>query len=396
MIIGSLLIFAISWYWLTQQLSLLLNKQMNEVGTELTKIAAIASSESVVAKDDLFFEEFSQRLIVTGYIDKVSIYKLDGSLLAEHSNEALEAQPASSTGDSLLNYIASYLPKYKNNSVPFIQRIYWQDNAVGWIELTINRHILEQDFSQASIKATILILSLFFLVLIILSIVIFKRKNTVILLPKTPMTINSDKGSKLANIDNLTAAAKAVKQDNSDLTFRSANLKSRDKSSSQLSTEQLLIIQTVVAAAPNEQLLVWRTLIDNLCHKLVLTHAFISQDRLAIWSTDNNPDSVIKMVLIINRILQHKRMNQLTVKVKILQGSFHGELLEHCFLLLNPASNNLIDDDSQDQTFSLPEQGITYQAISKEVKEIGQNNDELESIVKRQADLLIEQFWPDN
>ncbi len=189
-LLTSLLVFSGAWFWMSLQIEVVLGKRVDEVGHQIAKISSIALAESIVTQNKESAQTLTQHLLEIPFVSRIRIAHFDGTeflelpmtpqennLLSTNENntplsaeevdirqekELLKATPKLQFSEqkwTLEKLLMSHLPKYESDDVPFVVEILWQSQPVGWLQLTLNRSVLERDYEASSLHISVLSLS---------------------------------------------------------------------------------------------------------------------------------------------------------------------------------------------------------------------------------------------
>jgi|GEM_PF-6393396 len=176
-ILSALIVFGCAWFWLTLQLKDILSSKIDETGQQLSQIAAIAAAEPVLSEDVTYLEKLTEALLKEPFIEKVAIYRPNGTELISRPIQSVDStdgllngstEPKESTAEATWrDWLTAHLPKYQSRSIVFMPEISWDQQSVGWIQLTIDRKFLEQGIRDNSYQITLSCLLAFGITLVI-------------------------------------------------------------------------------------------------------------------------------------------------------------------------------------------------------------------------------------
>ncbi len=227
------IIFLTAWLWLTTQLESMLELKVEETGRQLTRVAAIASAEAVIAEDQVYLQKLVDELNKERFINKVSIFRIDGTLLVQSASKE-SATNKTVKPQGLKQWLTGHLPLYFNDNYPFMVEITWESTSVGWFQIIINRQQLESSIRDSSFQITLLTL-IGYLLFSIIGLVYLWRQHRAI--RNYLQTVQETQKAKvqIKDINSLDGAATAVKEKDElakQLQFKSVALKAQNSKDS--------------------------------------------------------------------------------------------------------------------------------------------------------------------
>ncbi|NVJ62145.1 MAG: hypothetical protein HWE27_17285 [Gammaproteobacteria bacterium] len=147
------IVFITAWFWLSLQLKEILNQRINTTGHQYSKVAAIAASDAVVSGDLAYLNKIATNLVAEPVISGVSIYQTDGQLLLAQTSDTISLPEE--TIPEWQKWLTSHLPKYSSEEITFMPEIIWNQQPVGWFQITVDRHSLEADIRNSSYQITL-------------------------------------------------------------------------------------------------------------------------------------------------------------------------------------------------------------------------------------------------
>ncbi len=225
-------IFFSAWLWLTAQLETMLELKVEETGRQLTRVAAIASAEAVIAEDRVYLQKLVDELDKERFVNKAAIFRIDGTLLVQSVDKATNDKTPKPKG--LKQWLTGHLPQYFNDNYPFMVEITWESTSVGWFQIIINRQQLESSIRDSSFQITLFALVGYLLVSIAGLFYLWRQHRTIRTYVQT--TLDAQKAKvQIKDLNSLDGAATAVKEKDElakHLQFKSVALKAQSSKDS--------------------------------------------------------------------------------------------------------------------------------------------------------------------
>ncbi|MCO7227419.1 hypothetical protein [Pleionea sp. CnH1-48] len=429
------IVFICGWLWLTQQMESILNQRVSEFGQTMTRFAADASSESLVAEDKLFLQGLVDSIAQSDFIAEASVFRLDGQLLARSkttaesptTEDAPEPTQSSESSDELRTLLTGYLPSFNSSQVPFMENIYWEKTHSGWFRVTLNRQFMEQQLRDRSYHITRMTLLGFgitsLLVLIIAIHGHYKRRKAYTQPTKVEQVV-ADKTSTPPT-SSLAEAAQKIKQSpeaiDPDLHFKPPRLpaKSLQPPTLQERSSSLLILRLGGFENDNQTLQEqlqeqdhWYQLLSQLSSMHGYTLIQQSREEFTVLLPQQDVPASLHFALTLQHIVlryhRHNKTSQVNVRGRLTQGQYTliqrsgllaGDVITQTLQELShqtidelsvgveletAVKEYLVDADSIDSDNSLP--------LTNNEQRVALDNTEW-SLVERQSYTLFNQFW---
>ncbi|WP_144393957.1 hypothetical protein [Pleionea sediminis] len=426
-------VFLCAWLWLTSQLESLLQHKVEETGRQLTQVAAIASAEAVIAEDTVFLKKLTSELVKEAFINKVSVYRIDGTLIIESTTDKTDTAPkqeqkpestelaTESDEQNLKDWLTAHLPQYFNDNYPFMVEINWESTSVGWFEIIINRKELEHSIRDSSYKIT-LIAIIGFLISLFLGLFIVWRRHLALktFVKELKQNDQSVSDSAIHSLDEAASSIKNNDERSKDLHFKSASLKGRQPGDSPsrdfkgcVQLFRIGVNDDTPFKTKLDAIKKWQELIFDASSQYGLEATIVRDQQILVTVSREQLASALKLALLIYQIQQKLANN--------------SSITGHCFMRMgeekvvlkkvNPFYC-LIEGDSFKEFESSLSQQKQFAWISKNIAEIiprGQQKDDilssgfsldgfpdetikikLESValIERQAERLANKSWP--
>jgi len=179
----TLAILLITWLNINYQVEQLVAKRTSEYAHSIAKIAADSSAEPLLADDRPQLNLLTENIAKDPYIRQATIFSEDGQVVSQFPEE-LEYQTEENNLEepkSSKNIIKIDSKDFirRQDNIPFIEKISYQNVTAGWFKLEIDRHLLERDFRDAFIQIQIITSSIALLLFIVLVLLILKLEKRI-------------------------------------------------------------------------------------------------------------------------------------------------------------------------------------------------------------------------
>ncbi len=317
------LAFGSCWYWLSSHLEDLLTRRVNDLGHQIVSIAADASSEAVVSEDTLFLSQLVQDISSHPFVATASVFRIDGTLIADYQSVDHQLTHTEQPPTELQSALTGYLPQYQSITVPFVTEIDWQNNPVGWFQISLNRYSLESDIRTSSYHVTLVTLSAFFLFSLI-GLVYFYRTRKHPVLPQLPNMLLPSPNDKKTNTQSLSDAVALIKNGSSTssgLQFKTAHLATVSEASNinihHDGAVTLIALRTPGATKDHSelvnQLMAWHSIIFEAGKMFEVPCYLIGRHQFLITSASKQLDNVLQLIYLLQALQEILQQDKKTL-----------------------------------------------------------------------------------
>ncbi len=419
----SAIVFTGAWFWLTWQLRYLLEQRVSETGHQLAQVAAIASAEAVVSEDKVYLSQLLEQLTAKHFVLEAAIYRLDGTLIVQQAPTDAHSSTALSYEDDKLKYLlTAHLPQYLSPAVPFMVEVKWQDNAVGWLQITLDRLQLEQDFRNSSYNITLFALIAFGVSMLIGSVTLWRR--SVRKLKPKPVAQTEVQESIEEPLHSLNDAAQRLKKktgSREQLHFKPVSLRRYVPLTTPTQIHsglvQLFSIKSVTKndIAPEQTLnqqLIWQNILFEAATLFELKASLIGRNQFLITGDEAQIDNAVKLGFLIHKVqaeLSHQPelachcsmlLGQSTLSIKQVNERLSlvaGDEFQSWLEKLRKLNSYGLIDEKLSQKMELVEYESDIQTpclvVENHPEKTIQLSSESQAVIERQAQSLIKKYW---
>lgn len=422
----SSIVFVGAWFWLTWQVRYLLEQRVSETGHQLAQVAAIASAEAVVSEDKVYLSHLLEQLTAKNFVLEAAIYRLDGTLIAQQIPIDHQSNTAINFEDDRLKYLlTAHLPQYVSPAVPFMVEVKWQGNPVGWLQVTLDRLQLEQDFRNSSYRITLFSIVAFSISLLLGIIAVWRRSLRK--LKPEPVAHKDPKESVDEPLHSLTDAAQRLKKktgNRDQLHFKPVSLRRYIPLSTPTLTHsglvQLFSIKSISsnATAPEQilnQQLIWQNILFEAAALFELKASLIGRNQFLITGDKAQTENAVKLGFLIHEVqtelshlpelachcsmllgLSTLSIKQINERLSLVAGGEFQSWLEK----LRKLNSYAMIDENMAENLDLVEHESDIEApfftVENHPEKTIQLPPESQSIIERQAQSLIKKYWEDD
>lgn len=350
-VLASGFVFASAWFWLTFQLKVILSDKIDETGQHLASIAAIAAAEPLLAGDEEYLTQLAQNILAKPFIEKVTIFRANGTQVVNLQADLAVVDSENLPQTTWRQWLTAHLPKYQSDAIVFMPEIYWDEQAIGWLQITLDRRYLEQNIRDMGFTATAAVLLAYAMVLFFGLLVILRRHWQ---LRKAP-------------VENLVSATEAH-DDNEDLTSLVGKIKRHEKLAKDTKFKKVTIRQVTrhqchsrdyqgrsafislsinVANNNTEQedcelLNAFNNLISEIEQLHSVSAKHLGFQRLVLLTFKNNDEHLEQAAYTLWQVLSHSECFE-NLECKIVVSTLEASYFEYEGNLINWRSNQQLD-----------------------------------------------------
>jgi len=465
-------IFVAAWIWLSWQMDFLLNQRTDELGHQLAEVTAFASAEAVIAEDEVYLNALIKRINQKEFVEQVAIHRVDGTLLVQTKTQPtnqkttlssnttnLDEENSSDDGlqqDNLqqddlqqttaevvqrqnqtqtlsdpidknwTDWVIAYLPSYQTDNTLYMATINWEGSDVGWVQVTLNRGLIESDIRKASYTLSLFTLAAFLIISLLSALILWHRHNKIksMLLehqntqPQSPL----DKSEvELSNLHQTALQLKHNRASNNHVHFKNVT---SDRNTTQLKNivhQGYIMIVRIIQSDHNRSNTQLIAVTDTAQHMLSDIAAYLSlnfyctdRDQTLLTASSNKSDDVIKLVYLLlnlnkalnkrkqlglsfNALLDNTQVTLYQTDAGIIKAE-NGHLtsllsqfrrLKHAIWIAKSAAKNMPLSEQNDSIFS---NNIVIENNTDKTLTI---NEDTQSLLERFANSLVTKYFPE-
>lgn len=445
------MVFLAGWLWLSWQMDFLLNQRTDELGHQLAEVTAFAGAEAVIAEDDVYLTTLIKRINQKQFVEQVALYRVDGTLLvktetlptnnnAQMDNNELNETNAVSPGNDSQNsqgvqsspkqsiwddWLVAYLPSYHTENTVYMATINWEGNDVGWVQVTLNRGLIESDIRKASYTLSLFTLAAFMIISLLSTFILWHRHNKIKALikkssQKFEKTNTETSGAMPSDLHQVARQLKNNGMSQNDFRFKNVTATQHNNLPEKLEYRGYLVVVRIRQSNQNQSNSQMITHTDTALRILSNVAAYFSlnfyctdRDQALFTSDDSQPDDIIKLVFLLlnlnkaldkqkqpglsfNAVVDKTEVTLMQINSNIIKANnaqfntllsqfrrlkhaiWIGESATHNMVLVdqnnNFFSNNIVIDNNADKTIAI--------------------EDDTLSLLERFANSLVNKYFP--
>jgi len=203
--LGAVLVILVTvWFTISYQVEQLVINRTSEYAHSIAKLAADSSAEALLSEDILQLNLLVENVARDPYIKKATIFSEDGQVVSlypvdqdpsieqpskyDPSNNAELAALENIESSTQLDYASQsgnerqrqqQIFIAQQNSIPFIEKIAYQNVTAGWFKLEIDRSLLEQKFRESFVRIQLIIGSISLVAFGLLIYIVFRFQSSI-------------------------------------------------------------------------------------------------------------------------------------------------------------------------------------------------------------------------